>query len=157
MNRAIDGDKVAVQILPESRWRAPEGRYRTREVDEEKETAEEAANAEQTKLKTAAAKAKPSAKVVKTGKIVSILQRQLKHYCGILEPPDRKSWFARARVCKLLFHLRLQMVAIAFFGPPTVVCRVFALKRAHIKRRSQKKFSVQLCAGLLTLGFRKAR
>ncbi len=36
-NRAISGDKVAVQLLPEHLWTGPSGIIRRQDVDEEKE------------------------------------------------------------------------------------------------------------------------
>ncbi|CAD5230545.1 unnamed protein product [Bursaphelenchus okinawaensis] len=82
MNRAITGDTVAVYVFPESKWRAPEGRYRTQDEDEEKK--EEFVNDEEQENKK-------KENVVPTGRIVNIVKRQLKHYCGILEPPTVKN------------------------------------------------------------------
>ncbi|CAD5233492.1 unnamed protein product [Bursaphelenchus xylophilus] len=84
MNRAITGDSVAVYIFPESKWRAPEGRFRTQEVEEEKK--EEFLEEEDEEKKN-----KKKENAVPTGRVVSIVKRQLKHYCGILEPPNVKN------------------------------------------------------------------
>ncbi|KAI6204864.1 Ribonuclease B and Ribonuclease II R domain containing protein [Aphelenchoides besseyi] len=83
MNRAISGDTVAVEILPESKWRAPEGRFRTKEAEQLKD------DDEIEKVDSNKPTSSQSAKV-KTGKVVSIVDRPLKHYCGILEPPNLK-------------------------------------------------------------------
>ncbi|KAI6207230.1 Ribonuclease B and Ribonuclease II R domain containing protein, protein [Aphelenchoides fujianensis] len=77
MNRAISGDKVAVEILPESEWRAPEGRFRTKEADQAKEDDE--IGDEQKDEPTARFEKQPN-----------IIDRPLKHYCGILEAPNIK-------------------------------------------------------------------
>jgi len=81
MNRAINGDNVAVYLFPDNKWRAPEGRFRIKELDDEVPD-EEDESEEDTGRKKAA--------VVPTGRIVGIIKRSLKHYCGILEPPSIK-------------------------------------------------------------------
>lgn len=85
MNRAINGDTVAVLLFPNNQWRAPEGRFRIKDLDEVGQNAEnlEGDSDEETNQKSAA--------VVPTGRIVGIIKRSLKHYCGILEPPSNKS------------------------------------------------------------------
>jgi exosome complex exonuclease DIS3/RRP44 len=86
MNRAINGDTVAVFLFPNNKWRAPEGRFRTKDLDDEvpNDNEEEEDEAETEKKKSA---------VVPTGRVVGIVKRSLKHYCGILEPPTIKSKF----------------------------------------------------------------
>lgn len=82
MNRAINGDTVAVFLFPNNKWRAPEGRFRLKELDDEApndETIDEGDSAPQKK------------NVVPTGRVVGIVKRSLKQYCGILEPPSIKS------------------------------------------------------------------
>lgn len=85
MNRAITGDSVAVYIFPENKWRAPEGRFRTKDNDEEKKD-EENFNDDQEDEKPV-----KKENAVPTGRVVNIARRQLKHYCGILEPPNVKN------------------------------------------------------------------
>ncbi|KAK9499175.1 hypothetical protein O3M35_003675 [Rhynocoris fuscipes] len=66
LNRAVDGDTVAVEILPKSEWRAPSNLViQTEETDEINED-----NDEEKQM---------------TGKVVGILRRKWQQYCGILQ------------------------------------------------------------------------
>ncbi|XP_073988911.1 exosome complex exonuclease RRP44-like protein Dis3 [Rhodnius prolixus] len=66
LNRAIDGDTVAIEILPKNEWKAPSNLViQTEETDEI--TAE---NEEERQM---------------TGKVVGIIRRKWTQYCGILQ------------------------------------------------------------------------
>ncbi|KAG0288566.1 exosome catalytic subunit dis3 [Linnemannia gamsii] len=103
LNRAVDGDIIAVELLPKSEWRTtPTGVV----VDEEEEQAEEESlKAEQEAAATAAKEdtvmAEPETEKVTAaaeahkldtpqpcGKIVGIIRRNWRQYCGFI---DRKS------------------------------------------------------------------
>lgn len=102
LNRAVDGDIIAVELLPKSEWRTtPTGVV----VDEEEEQAEEESlKAEQEAAATAAKEdavmAEPEAEkpaAAEThkldtpqpcGKVVGIIRRNWRQYCGFI---DRKS------------------------------------------------------------------
>ncbi|KAG0050997.1 exosome catalytic subunit dis3, partial [Linnemannia elongata] len=102
LNRAVDGDIIAVELLPKSEWRTtPTGVV----VDEEEEQAEEESlKAEQEAAATAAKEdavmaepeaEKPAAKETHKldtpqpcGKVVGIIRRNWRQYCGFI---DRKS------------------------------------------------------------------
>lgn len=81
-NRAIDGDIVAVQLLPEEEWTLPEKKIRLRDVedlelkaddDNEEGDGEEAPKTKRVKLAP-----------VPTAKVVGIMKRNWRPYCGIL-------------------------------------------------------------------------
>ena len=84
MNRAIDGDLVAVEILPESQWIRPGGMIITGTAEEDKETSSADVDAkddagglapetaDETDVAVAATKASG---VVPTGKVVGIIRR----------------------------------------------------------------------------------
>ncbi|KAJ1925348.1 exosome catalytic subunit dis3 [Tieghemiomyces parasiticus] len=83
MNRAVHGDVVAVELLPESEWlRAPtairieEDEDEQEEVEDKKEAPEKVASTDST---TASVEAKPTARVV------SIVRRNWRSYCGHIE------------------------------------------------------------------------
>ncbi|KAG0293599.1 exosome catalytic subunit dis3 [Linnemannia gamsii] len=104
LNRAVDGDIIAVELLPKSEWRTtPTGVV----VDEEEEQAEEESlKAEQEAAAATAAKedtimAEPEAEKATAaveahkldtpqpcGKVVGIIRRNWRQYCGFI---DRKS------------------------------------------------------------------
>ncbi|XP_014254617.1 exosome complex exonuclease RRP44 [Cimex lectularius] len=66
INRAIDGDTVAVEILPESEWKAPSNLViDSEDVDEIAED--------------------DNAEKQMTGKVVGIINRKIVQYCGILQ------------------------------------------------------------------------
>ncbi|KAL1139192.1 hypothetical protein AAG570_009251 [Ranatra chinensis] len=69
LNRAIDGDTVAVEILPKDQWKAP-----TNIVLPDEEI-----------ISKVEAEIDDADKQV-TGKVVGIVQRKWKQYCGILQP-----------------------------------------------------------------------
>jgi exosome complex exonuclease DIS3/RRP44 len=85
MNRAINGDTVAVFLFPNNQWRAPEGRFRIKDLDEIGQNGEDLEGNEDEET------SQKNASVVPTGRIVGIIKRSLKQYCGILEPPSNKS------------------------------------------------------------------
>ncbi|VDM70001.1 unnamed protein product, partial [Strongylus vulgaris] len=89
-NRAIDGDIVAVQLLPENQWTLPEKKVCLRDVedmeldsadfDAEEETDEEVPKAKRAKLT-----------LIPTAKVVGIMKRNWRPYCGILMRSQLKS------------------------------------------------------------------
>lgn len=74
MNRSVDGDIVAVELLPKSQWRAASSRIAPVEgEDVEDETAPAGRNA------------------LPTGRVVGIVERKWRQYCGSLEESDKKT------------------------------------------------------------------
>ncbi|RLN94496.1 hypothetical protein BBJ28_00027082, partial [Nothophytophthora sp. Chile5] len=100
INRAIDGDLVAIQLLPKSQWKKPSdsfaanGTAATEEADQDKEE-EEAQQPEPVgvaeptvSLEQAALVQSDAAQHVKpAGRVVGIIQRNWRKFCGSLEPP----------------------------------------------------------------------
>ncbi|KAF6200952.1 hypothetical protein GE061_005399 [Apolygus lucorum] len=66
LNRAIDGDTVVVEILPESEWKAPSNLVVTSEDTDDV-------------LEDASAEKQP------TGRVVGIINRKFQQFCGILQ------------------------------------------------------------------------
>ncbi|KAH8278565.1 hypothetical protein KR018_005241 [Drosophila ironensis] len=88
LNRAVDGDLVAVELLPESEWSAPsEIVLEEKNVYADEVPSEERAEEEQDMLQQVQkAASASSAERTPTGKIVGIVRRKWRQYCGILQP-----------------------------------------------------------------------
>lgn len=89
LNRAVDGDIVAVEIFEKTKWVAPS------EIILEDESAPESAIVDvlnkENELKELTAK---KAKDIKpTGKIVGIIRRNWRQYCGILQQDSSDSLY----------------------------------------------------------------
>ena len=81
LNRAVHGDSVAIEILPETEWSLPSGVVTDKEAVEEK-----VGNVE-----PVISKAKKETDLLMTGKVVGIVRRNWKTYCGTLLPlPDMR-------------------------------------------------------------------
>ncbi|KAH8323642.1 hypothetical protein KR074_008256 [Drosophila pseudoananassae] len=88
LNRAVDGDLVAVELLPESQWSAPseivleEKNVYADDVPSEERAEEEKDMLQQVQAASAASAEERSP----TGRIVGIVRRKWRQYCGILQP-----------------------------------------------------------------------
>uniref|UniRef100_A0A1E1X5G1 Exosome complex exonuclease RRP44 n=1 Tax=Amblyomma aureolatum TaxID=187763 RepID=A0A1E1X5G1_9ACAR len=82
LNRAVHEDLVVVEIFPEDKWSLPSGLVLVDETQDEDKTDEE----EAVKLNPKPAKSNR----VPTGRIVGILRRKWRPYCGILAPSTIK-------------------------------------------------------------------
>ena len=81
LNRAVHGDSVAIEILPETEWSLPSG------VVTDKEAAEEKVD----NIEPVINKAKQESDLRITAKVVGIVRRNWKTYCGTLLPlPDMR-------------------------------------------------------------------
>ncbi|XP_047503136.1 exosome complex exonuclease RRP44 [Pieris napi] len=78
INRAIDGDIVAIEIFPEEEWRKPSDIVLEDKAEDPGDLLEE----ESILLNTA--KSAASADISPTGKVVGIIRRKWRQYCGIL-------------------------------------------------------------------------
>uniref|UniRef100_A0A1I7TQ84 Protein DIS3 homolog n=1 Tax=Caenorhabditis tropicalis TaxID=1561998 RepID=A0A1I7TQ84_9PELO len=87
-NRSVNGDVVAVQLLPESEWTCPEKKIRLRDVEEYVTTADDMGNDDDVADEPAAKKAKRN--TVPTAKVVGIIKRNWRQYCGMLLPSQVK-------------------------------------------------------------------
>lgn len=93
LNRAVDGDLVAVELLPDEQWSFPS------EIvlqDEAVADADDIPEDEKEFVKQNASKVKER---IPTGKIVGIIRRKWRQYCGILQPGAIKE----VRICHILF------------------------------------------------------
>ncbi|XP_058451921.1 exosome complex exonuclease RRP44 [Malaya genurostris] len=75
LNRAVDGDVVAIRMLPKSEWKCPSGVVL---VDEQ--------NVDEEGMETADPefKQEPGGEVTPTAAVVGIIKRKWRQYCGIL-------------------------------------------------------------------------
>uniref|UniRef100_A0A915EFZ8 Protein DIS3 homolog n=1 Tax=Ditylenchus dipsaci TaxID=166011 RepID=A0A915EFZ8_9BILA len=90
MNRSIQGDVVVAQLLPESEWEAPAKVIRLRDAEEVQdnvipEEGEQVDDIENQDDSSIPAK-KLKKEVIPTAKIVGILRRNWRSYCGIVLP-----------------------------------------------------------------------
>ncbi|CAL2042102.1 unnamed protein product [Caenorhabditis brenneri] len=88
-NRSVNGDVVAVQLLPESQWTCPEKKIRLRDVEEYVKTADDMGNEEEDADDEPKAK-KSKKNTVPTAKVVGIIKRNWRQYCGMLLPSTVK-------------------------------------------------------------------
>ncbi|CAG4919042.1 unnamed protein product [Colias eurytheme] len=80
INRAIDGDIVAIEIFPEDEWRKPSDIVLEDKADDPGDCLEEET------ILLNSAKSAASADISPTGKVVGIIRRKWRQYCGILMP-----------------------------------------------------------------------
>ena len=83
LNRAVHEDTVAVEMLPKSEWCCPSGVV-MKDADEEKEREDEDGEGE-SEGKTTVKKLDPSL-LEPTGRVVGIIRRNWRPYCGTLLP-----------------------------------------------------------------------
>uniref|UniRef100_A0A336KCD1 Protein DIS3 homolog n=1 Tax=Culicoides sonorensis TaxID=179676 RepID=A0A336KCD1_CULSO len=77
MNRALDGDIVALKLLPENKWSAPSGLV----LQDDEDNTEESINEEEPELLLKNLK---TTEKQPTGVVVGIIRRKWRQYCGIL-------------------------------------------------------------------------
>ncbi|GAB1867172.1 Exosome complex exonuclease RRP44 [Camponotus japonicus] len=88
LNRAVDGDIVAIEILPDNQWSAPsEIVLQDEENTDDADDADDVTKDEKVLAKASSLKTKEK---VPTGKIVGIIRRKWRQYCGILQPSPIK-------------------------------------------------------------------
>ncbi|XP_074649854.1 exosome complex exonuclease RRP44-like [Tubulanus polymorphus] len=78
LNRGVQDDIVAIEILPESEWSCPSSMVLEDENVEEVNDIEEKDKALQKKV--------PKSNRQKSGRVVGIIKRKWRQYCGILQP-----------------------------------------------------------------------
>ncbi|XP_068631124.1 exosome complex exonuclease RRP44 isoform X2 [Battus philenor] len=82
INRAVDGDIVAIEIFPKEEWRKPSDIVLEDKADDQGDRLEE-----ESELLTTVKPADPSNdEITPTGKVVGIIRRKWRQYCGILKP-----------------------------------------------------------------------
>lgn len=82
INRAVDGDIVAIEIFPEEEWRKPSDIVLEDKADDPGDLLEE----DGVLLNTAKPVDKSDDEITPTGKVVGIIRRKWRQYCGILMP-----------------------------------------------------------------------
>lgn len=104
MNRAIQGDIVVAELLPKQEWSFPEKAIRLRDADElmakegivDNEGDEDTGVVENDPYKEITATRFCSdilSSFIPTAKIVGILKRNWRNYCGIILPPNIEGLF----------------------------------------------------------------
>lgn len=76
----MDGDTIAVEIFPEEEWRRPSDIVLEDKADDPGDKLEE----EAVLLKVAKPVDKSDEEITPTGKVVGIIRRKWRQYCGIL-------------------------------------------------------------------------
>lgn len=79
LNRAVDGDTVAVELLPEDQWSAPSDIVLQDETEDDPGDVLEDDKIFDENKNVAAVEKTP------TGKVVGIIKRKWRQYCGILQ------------------------------------------------------------------------
>ncbi|CAK9828415.1 Exosome complex exonuclease RRP44 [Anthophora retusa] len=82
LNRVVDGDVVAIELLPEDQWTSPSDIVLE---DEEEADVEDVLEIEKVLDKFVSSK---KMQKTPTGKIVGIIRRNWRQYCGILQPSN---------------------------------------------------------------------
>lgn len=99
LNRAVDGDIVAIEILPDNQWSAPsEIVLQDEENTDDADDADDVTKDEKVLAKASSLKTKEK---VPTGKIVGIIRRKWRQYCGILQPSPIKG----VRICHIVTQI----------------------------------------------------
>jgi len=80
LNRATELDKVVVQVLPQSEWRAPKLTI-AQDIDDEDKDAQQGSKGSNGSIPTPTPPVDPK-DLRKTGKVVGILRRAWRPYCG---------------------------------------------------------------------------
>lgn len=81
INRAVDGDSIAVEIFPEEEWRRPMDIVLEDKADDDPgDQLEE----EAVLLKNTKPVEKGDDEITPTGRVVGIIRRKWRQYCGIL-------------------------------------------------------------------------
>lgn len=82
MNRAVDGDIVAVELLPEDEWKSPSGIVlEDKDIDPVDD-----AIASEDETEKLIEKGGDKNERQPTGKVVGVIKRKWRQYCGIIQP-----------------------------------------------------------------------
>ena len=84
LNRAVHDDVVAVELLAESEWTVPTSLVLEEKEDEDVGDFVDAKEEDET-LMSGEAKPAPTSKRVPTGRVVGIIKRSWRPYCGVLQ------------------------------------------------------------------------
>ncbi|KAK7114496.1 exosome complex exonuclease RRP44-like [Littorina saxatilis] len=80
LNRAVDGDIVAIEMLPESEWSCPSSLVLVDREERQKEEDDLDENEKEVKNPVPEELRQP------TGRVIGIIKRKWRQYCGILQP-----------------------------------------------------------------------
>ena len=85
MNRAVDGDEVAVELLPQSQWRTPSTRLEPLMDEQDMVSVNDSADQQPPVDSAPALSPPPSSSLLPTGRVVAVLRRHWRSYCGSLD------------------------------------------------------------------------
>nr|CDQ04480.1 Bm1955, isoform c [Brugia malayi] len=89
MNRAVNGDTVAVELLPESEWTCPQKVIRLRDVEEIE--MKDAVDKEEDKDEDEIQRKKPRMEdKIPSARVVGVIKRNWRQYCGMILQPAVK-------------------------------------------------------------------
>jgi len=88
INRAVDGDMVAIQLLPESEWKRPSSRVVEEKVKDDTDLTEDAGDA--TEAAPAKSRSGKDNKAQPCGRIVGIIKRNWRAYAGSIDMQSRR-------------------------------------------------------------------
>ncbi|KAK7873514.1 hypothetical protein R5R35_008776 [Gryllus longicercus] len=83
LNRAVDGDSVAIELLPEDQWSSPSDIVLQDEEDDPGDILDD-------RTEALSASRAASSERIPTGRVVGIIRRKWRQYCGILQPSPVK-------------------------------------------------------------------
>jgi exosome complex exonuclease DIS3/RRP44 len=149
MNRAVNGDVVAVELLPKADWKAPPSRW----LLAPEKVVETAVEGEAPEGKEGEPDAAPEAerdagaaggRVVPTGRVVAVEQRNWRQYCGALEPSKKKSGSvlfvpANRRIPKIRIETRQVCMA-----PPVPLLSARTRARSQAEELMDKRLVVAI-------------
>ena len=98
INRAIDSDIVAIEILPQEEWRKPSDIVLEDKAEDPGDLLEEESQLLNTKSSSVD-------DISPTGKVVGIIRRKWRQYCGILMPSKFPGGLLRHFFYLPLLHL----------------------------------------------------
>lgn len=102
INRAMDGDIVAIELLPRAQWRKPTDRMGEAADDGGGAGSGEGEDDEQDRVGVAPLTAAPEPDqragnaATPCGRVVGIIQRNWRHYCGSIDPEEGKALVSSA-------------------------------------------------------------
>ncbi|KAJ3336323.1 exosome catalytic subunit dis3 [Gonapodya sp. JEL0774] len=100
LNRAFDGDVVAVRLLPRSDWRATVSEVAIDDNDDDETLLEE----DESSMVVDKVKDEATAATTPTGKVVGIIKRNWRPYCGSIDPATINQMASTTSAQTLLLH-----------------------------------------------------
>ena len=132
MNRAIHEDTVAVELLPESQWSCPSGLVsKDRAIEEDKLEKKQENDGGDEKMDVVATPMDKSL-LRPTGRVVGIVKRNWRPFCGTLLPPHKMTgtWHIFLPADKRIPRIRLQTRQVANLLGKRIIVSIDAWPRS---------------------------